>query len=357
MHIIYCFFLSLFLRFLAKMAETKSTSFNKVALGCAPYVPRGTVIPHNANTGSYVYILPSGGILAYINLNVDDRTGEVKYCVVFPDSKPEGIAITILKQFNLVTVLPFGKIGEKTQFKLLVSIAGVKPIGTIGDHFRSLTAPYIGFAIDMQNGFTIQEKSISIVMKNRKHEKSNMVQEFFKILFEEIYTESISVPELKVKSFPKVVELQVSSNSFPVLSGQKTVVSETPAPVIATHEPATSVPATHEPATSVPATHEPATSVPATHVPVTSVPALPCIESSSDLSDDDIFAYKYRLLELEMSKLSAEHFLKKLKVSLNVDMSDDEKDSYDEQILGFTRDLVTFKREQRHITKILTDAM
>ena len=337
MHIIYCFFLSLFLRFLAKMAETKSTSFNKVALGCAPYVPRGTVIPHNANTGSYVYILPSGGILAYINLNVDDRTGEVKYCVVFPDSKPEGIAITILKQFNLVTVLPFGKIGEKTQFKLLVSIAGVKPIGTIGDHFRSLTAPYIGFAIDMQNGFTIQEKSISIVMKNRKHEKSNMVQEFFKILFEEIYTESISVPELKVKSFPKVVELQVSSNSFPVLSGQKTVVSETPAPVIATHEPATSVPATH--------------------VPVTSVPALPCIESSSDLSDDDIFAYKYRLLELEMSKLSAEHFLKKLKVSLNVDMSDDEKDSYDEQILGFTRDLVTFKREQRHITKILTDAM
>ena len=51
-----------------------------------------------------------------------------------------------------------------------------------------------------------------------------------------------------------------------------------------------------------------------------------------------------------------ETFLKKLKVSLNADMSDDEKDSCDEQILGFTRDLVTFKREQRAITNILTGA-
>ena len=324
------------------MAETKSTSFNKVALGCAPYVPRGTVIPHNANTGSYVYILPSGGILAYINLNVDDRTGEVKYCVVFPDSKPNGISITILKQFNLVTAIPSGKSGDKTLFKLSVLIAGAKPVGIIGDHFRSLTAPYIGFAIDAQNGFTIQEKTIASAMKTRKYQKLTMTQEFFQILFDGIYPGKISVPEVKVEILPKVVDFQVASNSFPELSGQKTVVSETPAPVIATHVPVTSVPTT---------------SVPATSVPATSVPALPCIESSSDLSDDDIFAYKYRLLELEMSKLSAEHFLKKLKVSLNVDMSDDEKDSYDEQILGFTRDLVTFKREQRHITKILTDAM
>jgi hypothetical protein len=346
-----------------------ATSSKKVVFGCAPYVPSvpsgGKVTPHNTQNGGFVYILTSGEIWVYININVDYRTDESKYCVVFPGTKPEGIHATILKQFNLVTAIPSGKSGEKTLFKLSVSIAGSKPVGTIGDHFRAFTSsPYIGFAIDTQNGFTIQEKTIAVVMKNRKHQKSTMVQEFFQILFDGIYTGSISIPDVQVKNLPKVVELQVSSNSFPALPGQKTVVPETAMPVTATAMPvvetATPVTATATPiietATPVLVTATPVIET-ATPVTATAMPVLPITEANSVLTEDDIYAYKYRLLELEMSKLSAEHYLKKLKVSLNSDFTEDEKDSCDEQILGITRDLVTFKREQRAITNALTGGM
>ena len=356
-------------------------SSTKFVLGCDLYVPQGNVFPHNKDTGSFVYILPSGDIRAYINYNLDDRTGEVKYCVVFPDSKPEGIPATILKKFNLVTLLPSGKNGEKTLFKLSLSMAGVNPVGTIGDHFRSLTSsPYIGFAIDTKNGFTIQEKTIALVMKNRKLQKLTVVQEFFQILFDGIYPGSMSIPEVKVESSPKVVELQVSSTSFPALPGQKIVIPEIATPVIETIVPvpvletATPVLETIVPvpvlATIVPVpvletivpvpVLETIVPVPvlATIVPVpvleTAIPVLPITESNSLLSEEDIYSCKYRLLELEMFKLSAEHYLKKLKASMNDNFTEDERDSYEEQILGFERDLITFKREQRLITNTLT---
>lgn len=330
------------------MDSTTTSKKVSVVLGCPPYVQFGSVIPHNANIGSFVYILPSGDIRAYVNLNVDNRTGESKYCVVFPGAKPEDISNIILKQFNLVTAIPSGKSGDKTLFKLSVSISGSKPVGFIGDHFRSLTAPYIGFAIDTQNGFTIQDKTIAVVMKNRKYQKMTMVQEFFNILFDKIYPGPVSIQEVKEKSLPKVVELQVSSNTFPSLPRQKnvvpeatedTIVSETPVPATVAKDSILEAPVIATAPATVP-------------VPVSEIPV--CDEV---MSDDDIFAYKYRLLELEMSKLGAEHFLKKLKSSLNNDFTEDERDSCQEQILGVSRDLVTFKREQRVITNILTGTM
>jgi hypothetical protein len=335
------------------MDSTTTTSKKiSVVLGCAPYVQFGSVITHNANIGSFVYILPSGDIRAYINLNVDNRTGESKYCVVFPGAKPEDISNIILKQFNLVTAIPSGKSGDKTLFKLSVSISGSKPVGFIGDHFRALTSsPYIGFAIDTQNGFTIQDKTIAVVMKNRKYQKSTMVQEFFQILFDGIYTGSVSISEVKEKSSPKVVELQVSNNSFPELSGQKTVETELPVPVAVAKVVVETVPV------SVPApVPAPETDVSASKT-TTTVNETPATATAFVLNDDDIYGHKYRLLELEMSKLSAEYYLKKVKASLNFDLSEDERDSCDEQILGITRDLVTFKREQRAITTILTGGM
>jgi hypothetical protein len=348
------------------MASATSSKKVSVVLGCAPYVPLcGSVIPHNLNKGSFVYILTSGDIWAYINLNIDDRTCESKYCAVFPGKKPEGISNTILKEFNLVTAIPSGKSGDKTLFKLSVSIAGAKPVSVIGDHFRALTSsPYIGFAIDTQNGFTIQEKTIVSVMKHRKHQKSTVVQEFFQILFDGIYTGSISIPEVNVESFSNVIELQVSSTSFPALPGQNIVIPETATPVLAI---ATPVLATAKPVleTAKPVL-ETVTPVLATATPVletakpvlaTATPVLPITESNSFLCEEDIYSYKYRLLELEMFKLSAEHYLKKLKVSLNDELTEDELDSCKEQILGIERDLITFKREQRLITSTLTGTL